>query len=102
MGLRGMRMCYRDCEVNGLYRSRTDTPLRAQDFESSASANSAKRPRVRFPGERRILSETQAQATATARGSLSGAFRSFLIEGCRPHPLRYDHASSEVCAPREV
>jgi len=29
---------------NGLYRSRTDTPLRARDFESSASANSAKRP----------------------------------------------------------
>src|SRR6266702_4649220 len=25
--------------VSGLYRSRTDTPLRAQDFESSASAN---------------------------------------------------------------
>ena len=29
---------------NGLYRGRTDTPFRAQDFESSASANSAKRP----------------------------------------------------------
>jgi hypothetical protein len=29
---------------DGLYRSRTDTPLRALDFESNASANSAKRP----------------------------------------------------------
>src|SRR5687768_17153319 len=29
---------------NGLDRSRTDTPVRAQDFESSASANSATRP----------------------------------------------------------
>jgi len=29
---------------NGLYRSRTDTPFRALDFESNASANSAKRP----------------------------------------------------------
>jgi hypothetical protein len=30
--------------VDGLYRSRTDMPLRAVDFESTASANSAKRP----------------------------------------------------------
>lgn len=30
--------------MSGLYRSRTDTPLRAMDFESIASANSAKRP----------------------------------------------------------
>src|SRR3954470_16421319 len=29
---------------NGPYRSRTDTPLRELDFESSASANSAKGP----------------------------------------------------------
>jgi integrase len=33
---------------NGLYRSRTDTPLRALDFESNASANSAKRPLFKF------------------------------------------------------
>src|SRR5438094_10585146 len=30
----------------GLYRSRTDMPLRAMDFESIASANSAKRPDI--------------------------------------------------------
>ena len=30
--------------LNGLDRSRTDMPLRAVDFESTASANSATRP----------------------------------------------------------
>ncbi len=30
--------------LDGLYRSRTDMPLRAVDFESTASANFAKRP----------------------------------------------------------
>ena len=33
-------------QLNGLYRSRTDTPFRAMDFESIASASSAKRPRL--------------------------------------------------------
>src|SRR5687768_9524115 len=44
---RGMRCLLPEnlLESDGPYRSRTDTPLRAQDFESSASANSAKRPR---------------------------------------------------------
>lgn len=42
---RAMRHVAKTCKLrDGLYRSRTDTPLRAQDFESSASANSAKRP----------------------------------------------------------
>jgi hypothetical protein len=34
---------------SGLYRSRTDTPVRAVDFESTASANSAKRPAWELP-----------------------------------------------------
>ena len=43
---RAMRHHAKRCKSKGgLYRSRTDTPLRAEDFESSASANSAKRPR---------------------------------------------------------
>src|SRR5262249_55322731 len=35
-------------ETIGPYRSRTDTPLRELDFESSASANSAKGPMTKI------------------------------------------------------
>ena len=43
----------RSCKMgDGLYRSRTDTPFRALDFESNASANSAKRPRFNSPSEK--------------------------------------------------
>jgi hypothetical protein len=53
---RGTNVCDQSSEderlsSNGLYRSRTDTPLRAVDFESTASANSAKRPGEIFGAE---------------------------------------------------
>src|SRR5687768_13078556 len=56
----------------GLDRSRTDTPVRAQDFESSASASSATRPR------RRIVAATRRKK------SLAGPAR-----GRRPDSLRH-------------
>ena len=54
---------------NGLYRSRTDTPFRAMDFESIASANSAKRPRGVMP--RGILRRNAAESSPLRRDGIS-------------------------------
>ena len=56
-------------KMNGLYRSRTDTPFRAQDFESSASANSA----IRAWKEMRNVAAGQTLSTEFSAGPVRRA-----------------------------
>jgi hypothetical protein len=92
--------------VNGLYRSRTDTPLRAMDFESIASANSAKRPYHRFSREScfsrlfqrsglyRISSFVSTDQATPVPGSI---LRKRSAQHCKPaptiHPITVDGLS---------
>src|SRR5687767_15873051 len=96
-----MRVHAKPCErKSGPYRSRTDTPFRETDFESVASANSAKGPisdvatEDKTPGPRRQSAATPREKLPRAKavryiGSRAAAAITLPHEGPQPR-LRDD------------